>query len=335
MNNKGMGALGLIGILLVAYFVFQSGALNNLFSGNQPAVPGQPPINPQACASSAETLTTKGFEKYTTTAIPNVEMWINGVDQGNKTDGSTTSVGIGSDVSVLYGHQGTVYFTDFAQFKMPCSPASTADPKLSGGAHELLRIDTNASTNGRWVWYNSDDGNANSAVENNSIGSGASGSWNMELQFQNKRAFNPERVAKTLPNGLPVNSKILLVIEYNQSMWDSGEIKWSEGYSVTPNPSFLTVTNTANQLKTFELPACPRTTETCLIKGTLNVKAKSGVDPSNSGVIGTDLNVTLIPQDFDLKTIGNTLNDIIFGSQDDLGNAIGIKQVQSITLRVA
>ena len=335
MNKKGLGAIGLIGILLVAYFVFQSGALNNFFSGSQPAVPGQATPNPQACASSAETLTLKGFEKFTTTAIPNVELWINGVDQGNKTDGSTASVGIDSEVAVLYGHQSAIYFTDFAKFKMPCAPTSTADPKFSGGAHDLLRMDTNASTNGRWIWYNSDDGNANSAVDNNSIGSGASGSWNMELQFQNKRAFNPERIAKTLPSGASVNPKILAVVEYNQTTYDSGELKWTEGYAVVPNPSFMTVTFTSNQLKTFELPACPRASETCLIKGTLNVKAKSGQNPAATGAVGEILNVTLIPQDFDLKSTGNTLNDVIFGHQDDLGSAIGIKQVQSLLLYVA
>ena len=333
MNNKGMGALGLIGILLVAYFVFQSGALNTFFSGSQPAVPGQPAPGQPVCASSAETLTTKGFEKYTTTAIPNSEIWINGVDQGNKTDGSTTSVGIGSDVGVLYGHQSGIYFTDYATFKMPCAPASTADPLLSLGAHELLRADTNPATNGRWIFYNSDNGNINGISDNNTFGSGSSGSWNMELQFQNKRAYNPERVAKVLPNGQAVNSKMIATVELNTTVWDISQATWTEGYPVISNPSFSVLRGTANQLKTFELPACPRASETCLIKGTLNVKAKSGQNPA--AVTDQDaINVTIVAEDFDLKTTGNSLNDIIFSYQDDLGNAIGIKQALSTLLTV-
>ena len=329
LNNKGIsGGVWILGIIVLLLFASQSGFnLGSIFGGS---TPGMPPGTPTpACASTSETLTAKGFEKWTSNTIPNTRVWLGGVDQGNRTDGQTSTVAIGNKVDVVYAFDSADLFSDYATFTMPCASVNTGNPEFGKGAEQVLRMDNNPGTNGQWTWINSDDGNQNDGTSNCTVGSAGSCNVKMTLQFQNKKSFNPVRVAKTLPNGQAINPNVLIAVQYDQAAYDSATTKWVEGFQTVPAPSWLTVTNTSYTMRVYALPPCSRDQETCTIEATWAINAKSGVNPTaaGSGTAGAeqgfDFNFTIIPQDMDLKTTGTSPNDIFFGIEDNLGARFG------------
>jgi len=335
INKKGAGAAWLA-IIIIGLFLANSaipGGLGALFSG-QSALPGQPQIQPgvPACPSTAETLTFKGFEKYTTNAIPSGRIWVNGVDQGNKSDGSTLTVPIGGDVKVVYAFDDTRYWSDYAAFKMPCAAANTGDTLLSGGAHEVLNSDTAPATNGQWTFLNSDDGNSNDRVSNNlTIGSGGTGSARMKLVFQNKKSYNPIRIGTTLPGNSAIAPKTLISLEYAIDAYDPANTKFAN-FDTVSNPSYLTVAQTNWTMRTYALPPCPRNQETCTIEADLLVAAKSGVNPNGGDTYR--LNITIVPMDIGLKTTGVGVNDLIFGVEDNTGARLSPKKTATFIFGV-
>lgn len=293
------------------------------------------------CADPSNTMTygpmQRRYSPATSMSGENARSWIDGIDQGTNADSSTRTVGAGQEIAIVYGYQSATHYSDTAVFTAPCAPFSSASK--DGESHLLWQHDTNITITAT----NGDNGNVNDGIgsSNESIGSGEVGRFTLKLEGDNLQAFSPKRnpfaptqvTPEYFPNiAKPENSKIVMVVVFNGSIYDAAQTTLSGGEGVKDNSYYPagihSSANIDDDVVTFVTDGCPRAGQKiCNINlGTLAVQAKTGENPPGgyeqaaAGVGRGDIRLDFFNMDWETHTEKPT---VIFGTEQDDGTIAG------------
>lgn len=255
---------------------------------------------------------------------------VDGIDIGQVATGSTFTVGAGASIDAYYGLNNTQYYTFKESFVAPCRAFRTAELSKNMG-EKLVLHDTSFIATA----YNGDNGLASDASGsggNESVAAGEEGTWKVKTEASDQQGFAPG-----MSGSLDDKGKALLILEYNNTVWDTAKLSitaTSNGAVLASNvgvPTFLTVSNSNNKMKAFEIQGTgknsPYTSEYSIKAG-----AKAGQNPTE---LGSDLQVYIYPYNWIRDS--RVQNSFIYGLEDSTGRTAGLSANnanESVTLNV-
>ncbi len=279
------------------------------------------------CSDPTNTLTI-GAIKYkwnpTNTSGESARMFLNGKDEGSKSDGTTKGLTCGDDVELIYGLTSSSAYASRVKFKMPCGSVSSAS--LVNDANELILADGLATIS----IFNSDTGNKNDGAnsydgtgDNETIGTAQEGI------FRNFNVITGDKygLSAAMDQGKP-KGKIHFYFEFNGSMYDytTATLDGKNGARGI-KPSWLALANSDDEIMEWTVDSCPTgITRSCdLNLGNFRIKAKTGENPTGGGTAGAgavgsgDIKVSMIYEGWYLDTLSGLS---AFGIQKDDGTAV-------------
>jgi len=352
MNKKGQGAAIWIAVIVLVGIGLIYANSQGIFE--KKTTPGPGPVPDEgSCADPSNTMTI-GPVKYvltpSNTTAESSRVFVDGVDQGTKTDGSTMTIGHKKQIDILYGYGSNSAYTNRVTFNAPCEPFSTGE--IDGAANELLIMDGALTVSA----FNSDTGNKNAGdgADNETIGSGETGSFDLSFSSADKSGVSGS--TETICNGMYLTTaqnkatcttvnkgKVHAFFEVNGSMYDQTKtlLAGSAPSSRGNKPSWLALAAVDDEVVEFIIDGCPQGSKSaCDSKlGKLQVSAKTGENPVGGGVQGAagislgDVKGILVYENFYLNT---RTGKIEYGIQKDDGTetSTGIDNNQVFYLSV-
>jgi len=112
------------------------------------------------------------------------QVFVNGINEGAKLDGSTMTVTPGDEICIVYGINssatpGTGFYANKQCFTVPCDGRISTASRQDSDAYKLCQIDANGMT---VRFFNEDNGNLNAVTDNETLGAGDV--INMEMTYQ-------------------------------------------------------------------------------------------------------------------------------------------------------
>lgn len=297
LNKKGQGDTVLwILVIIVGLIALDKFGIYSLGGGEPTETEQIGDIISQACNDPSNTFTfgpvyTKWGSEIT--SGENIAWWKNGIYQGTKAVGSTTTLANDDELAFLVGLDSSTRYANYFTSEMPCAPTDLASLSPNG-EHELITADVDFTIS----LFNSDTSLLNSVSANETIGSGEYGQWEVRIDGTSEQGISPQGKIKFIVGAEKNNFTISSVLLGGQSA--TGSL-----------PSWFTTVNNFNYA-VFELDGCPvGTDKICQIRpGNLYIQAKDGVDPNTGAIAVALMNITIANSDYDI----NTNDNLIMGS---------------------
>ena len=308
LNKKGesgiLVAVAIIAVILIGMGAYNQGWLAPIASPPVKA-PGEPGAQVSFCPEASHTLTVGPakvkLSPSTSITTKTHRVYVNGVDQGAKTDSTTMTVKTGSIVEIAYVFADATYNSDYVKFNMPCGAISSAEISTPGSKSavngQLVSLYDASYKNANEVWtadvdyaitaFNGDtNADNNLGASNETLDTGEWGYFNkIKIQGAAEQGISPPR------HGIAKDSRLVIVVEVNGTAYDESKTTWTGGNAGIKKddsayPSKLyTLANVDSKAITFTALGCPREGETvCNLElGDLAVKVETTANPIGGG----------------------------------------------------
>ena len=301
MNKKGdkMGILPILAIGVALVLVLNLGGLGDTvkgwFGGAEPVTPGTPSVTDK-CYIEDTTLTIgpsqEAFNPTTKLTTTYHRLFLNAVDKGLYLDGSTVTVNPKDEVEIIYGENSSTHYAAKQKFTVPCQGAVTSGAAPDSNAYKLYQNDANNMT--RRI-LNDDNGNSNSATDNETLNAGDSVSLNYRLTGTYEDAFSPY-------------GDMVLVVEANDTVYKEFAIN---DFTETTCPGLHAVGNVDEKTWCF---AHKGTISNEQIDTTISIQVESGINPQPTS--GAEIDIYYYDADYYLNT-DSGLEEIGIEDNDD------------------
>ena len=308
MNKKGelkMWQWALIAF--VAVLIISPGARTavfGVFGQDDGIAPGAQDVSAQRCYIEDTTLTLGAAQEMwnpsTKATTQYHRLYKNGVDKGLLLDGSTITANPGDKVAIYWAENGssTSYYAAKQEFTIPCAGEVTAGEMPDSNAYKLYAI---GNMNASIKVFNEDNGNLNSATDNESLAAGDSIVLDVRMDGVFEDAFSPY-------------GNMILVVDAN----DTDYKDFAAGsFPSADVPNQHKADSVDNKQWAFELPNC---LSNCDIDFGLAVEVESGVNPGQGD--GESITLTFYDEDWFQNT---DTGEMEFGVEDnddaDVGGA--------------
>lgn len=318
-------------IIIVALIAYQSGAFSTFGVGADGGVaPTQKVevITDKACGSTTMTMDfSKKYSQSTSMTAQNGTVYINGMEKGVTSEGSTFTAQGGNGLNIYYALDPaqTTYYASHASGKIPCTGQTAAfltsqaeydgKPFMQKGSlagalqdppHEVYATDTALSV----TILNAD----------NVLNTFGGGSTDQAITTGQTRNLKVDLFA-TFEKGYGVADGNTLACQFNDTAWDQSQCEVSLNGKILPNAKYVPsttrfpLTDTSRTTKMWALPAIDGA-KTSELNLRFNVKADDTNQPSNGN--GADWNCTVFDTDLYQTDSGNVAVDV--EDRDDNSN---------------
>jgi len=225
------------------------------------------------------------------------QVFVNGVNEGEKLDSSTMTVTPGDEICVVYAINDSVtqQYANKQCFTVPCKGRISTGASKDSDAYKLCKIDVGLTTR----IFNKDDGQLNSLTTNDTVAAGAKNSLKMEIQGTYERCWSPM-------------GNQVVVFDINSSMWDDVSLG---NYAVAPLPFQHSNAHHSIDGKQFAY-SLPGVTSNEEITTTLNLDAD---DTNNPGGRHSVINITFYDSDYFINDLGQPEIGVENSTDNDVG----------------
>lgn len=322
----------IVGAILVANSmgVINIGSLFSAASGPAAAAADQ---TGTLCLNDGAVMTVGPIEyRYApTTSVSGLyhRVFIDGINRGLKSDGSTIDVTTpkrvggndGAAVEIYYAENATGFYAAKHAFSVPCVSAFSSSARPDSDAYKVIANQTSTSLS--LSVFNFDDGLVNScasgSVSAETVGANDATNLKLRINANGKRGFSPY-------------GKMLLTFKYNNTAYTKLELSGANNPVVIATPTFRASNNasTGYTLKTYAVPGEDSLTT---VVQDYNIYIESGsLDPVDSTTNASRIFITLDDEDYFLNS--DTGKEEL-GAEDNTFSNVGVTQEISTGICIA